>query len=345
MSYVGDIALGETIYVPFTTRRFSTGAPFTLAGTPAVAAYVDAGTVEITAGITLGVDHDARTGLNMLTIVATSGNGYAAGTDVALVITAGTVDSVSVVGEVVGTFSIDNRSALRPTVAARTLDVSAGGEAGVDWANVGSPTTVVGLSGTTVKTATDVETDTADIQSRLGAPSNLGGGANLSQNLADIAGAGFVTTTDGLAANQAEHDATQASLVIIDDFIDTEVTQILADTDDIQLRIPAALTADGNMKADSLRISGSATAADNLEASALAIVVSSVNDAAATTTVFVTALTEATNDHYKGRIIIFTSGALAGQATDITAYNGTTKAVTVTALTEAPANGTAFVML
>lgn len=56
---------------------------------------------------------------------------------------------------------------LAPTTAGRTLDVSAGGEAGVDWANVGSPTTVVGLSGTTVKTATDVETDTQDIQGRL----------------------------------------------------------------------------------------------------------------------------------------------------------------------------------
>src|SRR6185436_11795256 len=56
---------------------------------------------------------------------------------------------------------------LQPTTAGRTLDVSAGGEAGIDWANIGSPTTTVGLSGTTVKTATDVETDTQDIQSRL----------------------------------------------------------------------------------------------------------------------------------------------------------------------------------
>jgi hypothetical protein len=56
---------------------------------------------------------------------------------------------------------------LQPTVAGRTLDVSAGGEAGVDWANVGSPTTTLNLSGTSVKTATDVETDTVDIQSRL----------------------------------------------------------------------------------------------------------------------------------------------------------------------------------
>lgn len=52
---------------------------------------------------------------------------------------------------------------LRPTTVDRTLDVSAGGEAGVDWANIGAPTTTVALSGTTVKTATDVENGGARI--------------------------------------------------------------------------------------------------------------------------------------------------------------------------------------
>lgn len=68
---------------------------------------------------------------------------------------------------------------LVPTTAGRTLDVSAGGEAGVDWANVGSPTTVVGLSGTTVKTATDVEADTQDIQSTLGTPTDTSVSADI----------------------------------------------------------------------------------------------------------------------------------------------------------------------
>ncbi len=54
-------------------------------------------------------------------------------------------------------------SALRPTVHGRTLDVTTTGEGGVDWNNIGAPTTVVNLSGTTIKTATDVETDTAEI--------------------------------------------------------------------------------------------------------------------------------------------------------------------------------------
>lgn len=49
---------------------------------------------------------------------------------------------------------------LVPTTAGRTLDVSAGGEAGIDWANVGSPTTTLDLSGTTIKTTQKVDVDT-----------------------------------------------------------------------------------------------------------------------------------------------------------------------------------------
>lgn len=49
---------------------------------------------------------------------------------------------------------------LIPTSAGRTLDVSAGGEAGVDWANVGSPATAVDLSGTNIKTNQKVDVET-----------------------------------------------------------------------------------------------------------------------------------------------------------------------------------------
>ena len=40
---------------------------------------------------------------------------------------------------------------------------------------------------------------------------------------------------------------------------------------------------------------------------------------------------------YKGRVIVFTSGTLAGQATSITSYDGATLTATVPALTGAPA--------
>lgn len=49
---------------------------------------------------------------------------------------------------------------LIPTTAGRTLDVTATGEAGVDWANIGAPTTTVNLSGTTIATTQKVDIDT-----------------------------------------------------------------------------------------------------------------------------------------------------------------------------------------
>lgn len=152
--YHGDIRLSDTIDIKFTTRQFSNGAPTTLSGTPTVAAYPGNSVTEITAGITLTVDFDARTGLNNVRVVATGANGYATATNYTLVITAGTVGGTSVVGECVGSFSIENRSALIPTTAGRTLDVSATGEAGVDWANVGGQGTSVTLSATTVNDVT-----------------------------------------------------------------------------------------------------------------------------------------------------------------------------------------------
>lgn len=103
---MSDYTLGDTIYHKFTTRAFATGAPTTLAGTPVVSIYEDDSLTQITAGITLTVDFDSVTGLNHLTVVATGGNGFEIDKFYQAVITTGTVDSVSVVGEVVWTFSL-----------------------------------------------------------------------------------------------------------------------------------------------------------------------------------------------------------------------------------------------
>lgn len=54
-------------------------------------------------------------------------------------------------------------SRLAPTTAGRTLDVSTGGEAGVDWANIGSPTTSNALSGTTISTSQVAASVTAGV--------------------------------------------------------------------------------------------------------------------------------------------------------------------------------------
>ena len=106
-----DYTLADTLHIAFTTRAFATGIPTVLAGTPVVSAYEDASLTQITAGITLGVDHDSVVGLNMLTIVATGANGYEAGKDYNLVITTGTVGGISVIGEVVGRFTLARSAA------------------------------------------------------------------------------------------------------------------------------------------------------------------------------------------------------------------------------------------
>ena len=104
-------------------------------------------------------------------------------------------------------YQVDAFGAIKPTTAGRTLDVSAGGEAGIDLANIGSPTTTVNLSGVTIKTATDIETDTQDIQNRLPAALVDGRIVALAQAVGDKTGytatisdkTGFKLASDGLA--------------------------------------------------------------------------------------------------------------------------------------------------
>lgn len=173
MSHLGDFDASAVIYGKFTTYRPSTGAAFTLGGTPALSVYKDNSVTQSTTGVTLTADFDTVTGLNHFAIdTSADGTFYSAGSFFDIVITTGTVDSVSVVGAVVASFTIRKDSSLKPTTAARTLDVSAGGEAGVDWANVGSPTTAVDLSGTTISTSQAVASVSGAVGSVTG---NVGG--------------------------------------------------------------------------------------------------------------------------------------------------------------------------
>ena len=98
----------------------------------------------------------------------------------------------------------------------------------------------------------------------------------------------------------------------------------------------------GDKAFNASQIGGSATAATNAARGFQGLVLGKAVTGTLTTTVFTTSLTEATNDHYNGRSLTFTSGALAGQQTTITDYDGATKRVTVAAMTEAPANNDEF---
>lgn len=59
---------------------------------------------------------------------------------------------------IIRTFAVDVDDLVRSTTPANTLDVSATGEAGIDWGNVGSPSTAQNLSSTTVNLVNTVTT-------------------------------------------------------------------------------------------------------------------------------------------------------------------------------------------
>lgn len=109
MSYRGDFTLGSTFNLKFTT--IDAGIPTSVSGA-FVAAYPDNSSTELTAGLVFSSDFDSRVGLNNVQVVATSGNGYVTGSNYDIVVISGTVGGKSLIGYVVGAFSIQARSAV-----------------------------------------------------------------------------------------------------------------------------------------------------------------------------------------------------------------------------------------
>ena len=109
MSGVPDYTLEDTLDFKFTTRRFSTGAPFAF-DSGVIEIYEDNSVTQITGAETLSLEFDGVTGLHNLRVAATAANGFEIGKSYQCVVSVGTVDSVSVVGEVVQQFSIGRAS-------------------------------------------------------------------------------------------------------------------------------------------------------------------------------------------------------------------------------------------
>jgi hypothetical protein len=96
----------------------------------------------------------------------------------------------------------------------------------------------------------------------------------------------------------------------------------------IQFAGSAVTQASGRPEVNSTHIDGvAATPLRRAFANMLVVTVAS----GSTSTVVNTDLTEATSDQYKGRALYYLTGNLTGQIVEITAYNGTTKALTTTA--------------
>lgn len=243
---------GDTIYFFFDTYD-SNGASVTITGLAVtdIEVYKNGSVTQRSSdnGYALldtdGIDFDGTVGLHGFSI-DTSDNSdsgfWADGSQYLVNVNAITVDSQTVRFSYLLTLGY----LLRPTTAGRKLDVSSGGEAGLDWANIGSPTTTVGLSGTTVKTATDVETDTADIQSRLPAAlvsgridASVGAMAANTVTASAIAdgaidAATFAADVDAEILSYLVDDATRIDASALNTATGTTIPAIVADTNELQ---------------------------------------------------------------------------------------------------------------
>jgi hypothetical protein len=148
--YLGDILEDATIRGSFNTRT-AAGTPITLAGSPTIAVYKDASVTEITLGAAAPtVDFDGRTGLHVFAIDTSASADYTPGSDYRVVLTAGTVDGVSVVGVCVGSFSIENRNtkANVTQMAANVITAAAIADNAITDAKVAADVTIASVTGT-----------------------------------------------------------------------------------------------------------------------------------------------------------------------------------------------------
>lgn len=366
---LGDFDTSAIVYGKFTTYRPSTGAAYTLAGTPALSVYKDNSVTQSTTGVTLTADFDSVTGLNHFAIdTSADGTFYATGSFFDIVITTGTVDSISVVGAVVGSFTLRKDSGLKPTTAGRTLDVSAGGEAGLDWANVGSPTTAVDLTNTTIKTTQKVDVDTIKTNPVVN------GGTITFPTTATLASttnitAGTITTTTNLTNAPTAGDLTATMKTSVQTAADAAITAsaktgsltfTVANQLDVNVLDWKSATAPAMTGDAFARLGAPAGASVSADVAAVKVDTAAVklypdrvvgrvtvSGTAPSTTSFTASTMSPSGvdaDQFKGRILVFdnttTTTALQGQATDITANTGAALPVfTYTALTSAPQSG------
>lgn len=314
MKDLGDRAEDSVLYFTWDSND-GDGGSITRATDGTVSVYKDDGVAQSVAGVTDTEDFDSLTGVHNCKIDTSADAFYATGSDYSVVLSAATIDGQTV-NATLAVFSIENRF-MRGTASAALASVCTEARlAELDAANLPSDiddllTRLTAARGGYLDALNGHTAQTGDGYARLGAPA----GASVS---ADILAA------KGVADN------------------------VETDTQDIQSRIPAALVS-GRMDSNMSAINDSnAAAIRQALASALMIPGTVDNDVAPTATVFeADDITEATADHYNGRLVAFTSGNLIGQFTDITDYelNGSNGKFTVTALTEAPANDDTFLIL
>ena len=123
---------------------------------------------------------------------------------------------------------------LIPTTAGRTLDVSLTGEAGVDWANVGSPTNANALTGTTIGGIAGTTQTFDALQTAINSTHGAGSWANVTvsdKTGFSLVNGAIVTATFGTC------DFTSAMKTSLNAATPASVQNIVAQTADIGTRI------------------------------------------------------------------------------------------------------------
>lgn len=310
MMYLGDIALSQILYFGWNSNAVA-GGSITRATNGTISVYKADGLTQSTSGITDTEDFDGLTGVHWVKIdTSADGTFYATGNDFNVVLSAATIDGVTI-NAVLATFSINNRSGLRPTTAGRTLVVDAAGLADANMVKAG-PTG----SGTT-QTARD-----------LGASVLLSSGTGTGQldftsgivkaNLAQILGTALTETAGQIAAGfKKVFDV--ASPV----FTATSVNQ----TGDSYARVGAP--AGASVSADVAAVKTD-TAAIKTRTDAMPVTIRSGTAQAGTaSSITLDASASATDGTYITLLVLITGGTGVGQCRLATSYTGSTKVITV----------------
>lgn len=270
MAGLGEIPLDEVVYFDVTTHNVTTGAISDADSTPTFDVFEEATDTPIVSATNF-TKRTSLTGNYRGTFTCSAANGFELGKWYNVIASA-TVNSVAakavaltfriipaessagvqnvdvthIGGSAVSTSSAQigvnvvsyasGQTPLQPTVSGRTLDVSAGGEAGVDWANVGSATTTVNLSGTTISTSQAVASVSGAVGSVTGAVGSVTGnvGGNVTGSVASVVGAvgsvtgnvgGNVTGSIGSLGAQAKLDVNaEADTALSDVGVTTTIT-------------------------------------------------------------------------------------------------------------------------
>lgn len=241
-AYVGDFRTGKTVRKMWNSNAIA-GESITRSTNGTISVYKDGGTTQSTTGVTDTEDFDSLTGVHLVAVdTSADGTFYSAGSDFEVVLSAATIDGKTI-NATLFSFSLENRSALMPTTAGRTLDVTATGEAGLDFDNTAGTL----AKGTDITGFNDLAA--ADVRTAVGlASANLDTQLDALPTAAEILAAILAGTYEGSETVQGFLRLAAAALFGKASGLAT-TTAIYYGADGTTARVTATVDADGNRSA------------------------------------------------------------------------------------------------